>query len=476
MEKNNYYEYIGNPAKSYDLQSNKMKIPRSYQRAYENVFTAKNMITNRIEKLQNEMDFIRGYGDYRRPIYPAKVYEKNNLNPNLYSYQFIEKAKPLKAQPINGSLTLPLIQIGSPMVPPEKNDDIGLAGLIALLMMMRKKPEAAQIVQAPIIAPKIPTPIIPKKKTPIIRQKKDWWRYIRKFCNIHKFYTISNIYGKFSGVRNQLIKNYGKQIYTDMDSLKSWLIQSQKSFFDEFKVFPDMNLQFSNQSGNLKISEQSQKIMAILSIFLNNLLANSANVNLVPEKIQKIIYTYIRNRAYFPKGFLSTFEINRFDFNFYGGTKNNTDHMIGMLVALLIVSRAFVHQILLHPIDLFEEFKKFPYIQVNCKYVGSILHYITREAFKTNPPMTKEILALYNYYRNYHIYNSEIEKETDYFNNNIVYKDTDELSEDLVAEDSISKFFEENAKWCNTYKKHLFQWAATIGKFIKNKLLKMIRI
>jgi succinate dehydrogenase/fumarate reductase flavoprotein subunit len=36
--------------------------------------------------------------------------------------------------------------------------------------------------------------------------------------------------------------------------------------------------------------------------------------------------------------------------------------------------------------------------------------------------MTKEILALYNYYRNYHIYNSEIEKETDYFNNNIVYR------------------------------------------------------
>ena len=233
-----------------------------------------------------------------------------------------------------------------------------------------------------------------------------------------------------------------------------------------------MNLQFSNQSGSLKISEQSQKIMAILSIFLNNLLANSSNVNVVPEKIQKLLYNYLRNRAYFPKGFLTTFEINRFDFNFFGGTKNNTDYVIAMLVGLFIISRAFVHQILLHPIDLFDEFKKFPYIQVNCKYIGSILHYITREAFKTNPPMIKEILALHNYYRNYHIYNDQIEKETDYFNNNVVYKDSDELSEDLVAEDSISKFFEDNAKWCNMFKKHIFQWAATIGKFIKAKYIK----
>ena len=214
-----------------------------------------------------------------------------------------------------------------------------------------------------------------------------------------------------------------------------------------------MNLQFSNQSGSLKISEQSQKIIAISTIFLNNLLKCSANVNLVPEKIQKILYSYIRNKAYFPKAFLSTFEVNRLDFNFYGGTKNNSDASMGMIVGFLIISRSFVNQVLLHPIELFEEFKKFPNIQISCKYVGSIIHFLVRESFKTNPPLIKEILALFNYYRNYHTHNDQIEKDTDYFNNNVIYKDLDEMSENLVAEDSISKFFEENAKWCNGFKK-----------------------
>jgi len=471
MEKN-YYAYIGNTGNSYDFQHNNVRIPRSHHKAYEHVYTAKNMINNRVEKLQNEMDFLRGYGNYRRPL-GYKINENNNLNPNLYSYQFIEKPHPQRAQPINGALSLPIIQVGAPMIPPEKNDDIGLAGLLALLMLMRKKPDPVAVPAPQIIyKEKTPPPIIPKKKTPLIRLKKDWWKFIRKFCNMHKYYIIANKYGKFSGVRDQLIKNYSKQIYTDLDSIKSWLIQIQKSFFDEFKVFPDMNLQFSNQSSSLKISEQSQKIIALLSIFLNNLLSNSANVNIIPEKIQRILYNYIRNRAYFPKGFLTTFEINRTDYNFYGGTKNNTDSVMGMLIALFIISRTFVHQILLHPIELFDEFKKFPYIQVNCKYIGSILHYITRDAFKTAPPMVKEILALFNFYRNYHIYNDQIEKDSDFFNNNIVYKDNDELSEDLVVEETISKFFEDNAKWCNSFKKHVFQWAVTVGKFIKAKYLK----
>ena len=74
------------------------------------------------------------------------------------------------------------------------------------------------------------------------------------------------------------------------------------------------------------------------------------------------------------------------------------------------------------------------------KYLGSILHYIVRDTFKSNPPLTKDVLALMKYYRNYHISNEALDRTSDISINNITYKDLDEYSELLVSEEQITSF------------------------------------
>jgi hypothetical protein len=103
------------------------------------------------------------------------------------------------------------------------------------------------------------------------------------------------------------------------------------------------------------------------------------------------------------------------------------------------------------------------------KYVGSVLHYLIRDAFRANPPMIKDILALFNYYRNYHIYNEEIEKNHDIFNANILSLGDDDrnISKDLVPENSISAFFQTNPKWVDGIKRYISQWATNLGKFVR---------
>ena len=307
----------------------------------------------------------------------------------------------------------------------------------------------------------------PIKKSDAPYVKKDWWQVLINWVYVYRFYLTARKYGKFSNTRNQIINTLSKEIYIDLDTIKNWMKLIEQDFMDEFKVFPDLNLSFNNYSGSYKIQEQSQKIMALINKFIKGLIKASSKGSDVPEKIQKIIYKYIKNKGYFPKKFLSTFEIYRLDFNFYGGTKNHSDSTIGMLVALLMISRTWVLQVLMHPVENYDDFKNFKYIQISCKYVGSILHFLVRDAFKTNPPMVKEILALLNYYRNYHIYNEQIEKAGNVFKNDIQFKDVDEISVDLVQESTISSFFETNSKWAEGMKKYIFQWAVNLGKFIR---------
>ena len=68
-----------------------------------------------------------------------------------------------------------------------------------------------------------------------------------------------------------------------------------------------------------------------------------------------------KNKGYFAKKYLSTYQINRVDYNFYGGTKKLNGDQAGMLLALLIISGITVQQIMLHMKDCFVEFKKIVY-------------------------------------------------------------------------------------------------------------------
>jgi hypothetical protein len=118
----------------------------------------------------------------------------------------------------------------------------------------------------------------------------------------------------------------------------------------------------------------------------------------------------------------------------------------------------------------FEEFKTYRNIQISTKYVGSVLHYLIRDTFKVSPPMIKEVLALMNFYRNYKIFNEQIEKKgNDVFSSDITYRDIDELSRNLVPENTISNFFTVNQKWCDSIKKYIYQWSINLAKGIRIK-------
>jgi len=500
-------------------------LPKHYQDAFSGVNKAKNMIQNRLDNLMNEknrmktraprsefrpqrnLEDLYGMENLSKAVAKNSGYPRNppwqmnnsmnGMDPQRMMYQQIDPLYYPLEMPVNGEpLTLPKIELGLPLQEfQEKGNGGGLnmSDLLALMTAMMQnrqqpviqqvQPQPQPIVKAPTpipVSPKTPEPEDkkddPKKPRPKVKGpkkqsdtpyvKKDWWQVLINWIYVYRFYLTARKYGKFSNTRNQIIGTLSKEIYIDLDTIKNWMKLIQQDFMDEFKVFPDLNLSFNNYSGSYKIQEQSQKIMALINKFKGLIKASSKGSD-VPEKIQKIIYKYIKNKGYFPKKFLSTFEIYRLDFNFYGGTKNHSDSTIGMIVALLLISRTWVLQVLMHPVENYEEFKNYKYIQISCKYVGSILHFLVRDAFKTNPPMVKEILALLNYYRNYHIYNEQIEKAGNVFKNDIQFKDVDEISTDLVQESTISAFFESNSKWCEGMKKYIFQWAVNLGKFIR---------
>ena len=121
--------------------------------------------------------------------------------------------------------------------------------------------------------------------------------------------------------------------------------------------------------------------------YLESLIANSTKLIDIPERVQSILYSYIRDKGYFPKNYLSTYQINRIDYNFYGGTKNLQGDQVGMLLAMLIISGITVQQILLHMKDCFVDFKNYPNIEISAKFIGSIMHYLVRDTFNNDPTM-----------------------------------------------------------------------------------------
>ena len=472
-----------------------------YKQAYDNCSQAKDLIQTRLNKLMYQKKVLGEMKQSFNPYNPdyESIYKLRTLgnakgrlgNPNLYNNQFMDPIyypleMPISAEPF----TLPKIEIGHPMYK-EKccNEGINLDNLL-LLLDKYDKPEPPPVYPQPqpiYMPPPPPRQRLPpkKKKVEIKKEKgpepiqpsnyvmkKDWWRLCRDFCNVYAFFSTGKKYSQFAKVRDNIISNKTKSMAQDIGVLKEWVISITQSFWDEFKVFTDLDVSFKNIDSKLKIMRESQKIIAMIRKFLESLLSNSTKLTDVPERVQQIIYSYIKDKGYFPKKYLSTYEINRVDYNFYGGTRNLQGDQVGMLVAFLIISGVTVQQILLHMKDNFVEFRNYPNIDISGKYIGSIMHYLTRDTFNNNPTMLKEILALMNYYRNYHIYNKAVESQDDIFNNNMVFRDEDEFSDYLIPESSITEFWTLNAQFVETFKNYVYSWACRLGKLIRLKYQK----
>ena len=513
---------LNNTSKYYSNYNNELPpIPRTpilpndkYKQAYDNCSQAKGLIQTRLNKLNYEKKLLgemkQNYNPYNadyESLYQLKTSgnAKGKLsNPHLYSNQFMDPIYYPLEMPITGEpISLPRIEIGTSMRNKNCCGGLGLEQLLAIFAAFKKRRPAPQPIQQPpqqvILPPPTPEPkkkgnkrkkikgkkvfedlnkktFIPdnikKKEGKKIPLKRDWWRLCRDFCNVYAFFSTGRKYSGFAKTRDNIILNRVKSMVQDITVLKEWVISITQSFWEEFKVFTDLNVSFKNLDSKIKITKESQKIIAMIRKYLESLIANSTKLIDIPERVQQIIYSYIKDKGYFPKNYLSTYQINRIDYNFYGGTKNLQDDQVGMLLAMLIISGITVQQILLHMKDCFIDFKNYPNIEISAKFIGSIIHYLVRDTFNTDPTMIKDVLALMNFYRNYHIYNKEVEGQSDVFNKNTEFKDIDEFADYLVPESTITEFWHLNQNFVDMFKNYVYSWATKLGKLIRLKFEK----
>ena len=518
----NYYrrQYFPNPNATNELP----QIPRTplilkdpnttYKQAYDNCSIAKDMLQTRLNKLMYQKKML-GELEHNNPIntntnlnYDSmyKLRTMNNArgklsNPSMYNNNHLMEPiyYPLEMPLAGVPIELPRIEIGGSMRKKSCKGGLDIESLIPLLAMLRKRrpapvynpPPQPQIIMPPPEPQKekafkkiggikkfqdinkntfIPETVKVDKKKKKMAMRRDWRKLCRDFINVYCFFSSGKKYAGFAKVRDNIISSRIKAMVQDITVLKEWVISITQNFWDEFKVFTDLNVSFKNLDSKIKITKESQKIMALIKKYLENLISKSTKLIDIPERVQQIIYSYIRDKGYYPKNYLTTYQINRIDFNFYGGTKNLQGDQVGMLVAMLIISGITVQQILLHMRDCFIDFKNYPNIEISAKYVGSIMHYLVRDTFHTDPTMLKEVLALMNYYRNYHIYNKEVEEQTNVFGSSSAeFKDIDEFADYLVPESTITEFWNMNPQFVDMFKNYVYTWATKLGKLIKLK-------
>ena len=295
-----------------------------------------------------------------------------------------------------------------------------------------------------------------------------WWKLVRDFVLLYNFMLTSKKYVRYALKRNRYIKDRYNSLENEIDILKEWIIDIERPFFDNFEKYERVNIRFRNHDSEVKINKKSQELYKLIKIFMEYLIGNTKKLSMIPQEIQNILYEYIREKGYYPKKYLSSFQYNRLDFDFYGRTKNMNDKRGGLILAFLIISGITVQEILLHLHELFPKYNSNPYFISNCKYIGSLLHFLTRDTFNNNPQIYNDSLSLVNYYRNYHINEDEIRKQKNIiFPNYKIFKDKDEFAQFLVSESKINQVWEIDPDFVDTYKKFIFEWAVNLSKLLR---------
>ena len=393
----------------------------------------------------------------------------------------------------------PRYELGGPVLNPKKGIKAKLQNkkitdmLLALNFLGFIPKPMREIEEFPDPEPDVeipPRPRLPSPKIEIIQKKKkkkkekmkkppskrNWWKLCKDFITLYIFFQTGRKYSTlYAQERAKLIDLRTKNLIHELTIIKDWLIAIEEPFWNEFRVFEDLDLSFNNKDSQNKIKKQSLKIIVMIKKFMENIIAKTTRLSDIPEKIQEIIYEFVKERGFFAKSYLTTFQTNRMDFEFYGSTRNVSPSRSGMILAYLLICGVLVQQILLHMRDVFKEFKQFPKVDVNGKYIGSIIHYLTRDTFINSPKTVTNCLGLFNYYRNYHIYNEHIEKQEDSFKGMLAFEgneNEDEYAEYLIPEDKISSFWNLNPAFVETFRKFIYSWSIKIAKTIKLKFSK----
>ena len=243
-------------------------------------------------------------------------------------------------------------------------------------------------------------------------QTEKWWKLARNFVYICSYYYVAKKYSiQYSQIRNNLIELRTHSIEEEISLLKEWIITLEEPCWEEFEIFIEENCAFQKGDTKNKIRRESLKIIGVIEKYVENIIIGTSNLNRIPERIQQIIYEYIKNGAYFPKKYLTTFQISRLNFEFYGATKDLTDEQSAMILAFLLLSVIASQKILCDIRESVKQFRNYANIIISTKYIAAILHYLTRYTFQKDLESLDDIFSLFNYYRNYHLDNEFIEKK-----------------------------------------------------------------
>jgi len=301
-----------------------------------------------------------------------------------------------------------------------------------------------------------------------IRTKFEWAKLFKNFVNIYVFFSSAKKYScERSKLRNKLINERIGNVVNDIAVLKDWIISIEESFFNEFKNYEEFNGELITQGEQNIITKKN--ILKNIKIYINNL---KSNLDEIPENVQNILYKYIKDNSYFPKKYLSKFEINRIDFKFNGETKNISSKHSAMILSYLIINGVTIQQILLHLKDVFTEYSECYNIEKAAINLGSVLHDLVKKIFEKKLKFKNDVLALFNYYRNYHLFDENIEKLKDKFNDKIDIEENDSQDEyikNLLPLHKIKTFFNENDKILNEYMDNIYNWAIELSKNLRKK-------
>lgn len=309
----------------------------------------------------------------------------------------------------------------------------------------------------------------------IVRKKDHWKKTIKSFIHIYRCYKYSLELAWNRDVKDRVMRLREINFDLEMNKLRKWMFGIQKEFFLELEQNRNKVINFFThknfEESKFEEYKNEEYFQFFLKLFLKTLIKNCTEISEILIHIQELIYQYIRDGIYFKKNFLSTFEINRLKFNFFGETTDNTKSARAMLLCFLVISKAFIHNGLLkmNDDDVFDEFYLSDEQKKFLKIFASLLHFITRESFRNKPVMFRNRNNLANYYRNYKIYNPDIEEEITDFITDLNFTDIDEYYHDMIDEDLVFAYFRRHRKFMENYKESLYNWAVLLANHLKRR-------
>ena len=318
--------------------------------------------------------------------------------------------------------------------------------------------------------------------------RKKWWKLLRYFVEVYSFFSTLKKYKKrINLIREKEIDQREEKLFDEIYVIRNWILGVQgNDYWKNMLIFKDINTNFTEFDTAKTISKYSKEFIGFISDFIYNLQMKTNDIEQIPEKVQVIIYRYIKKKAYFPRQYLNLFHIKRLKFDFFGSCINNTLEESAMILCYFIISSISVQQIFLSIQYIFPELKPYENIFIAVKFISSILYYLERNAFVKKVKINNNYIDLFNYYRCYDLRNDLIDKEND-INillgitksvNIIKYKDNlryDNYFKLLVDDMVIDKFWENNFKIMKKISNSLYLWTMNLAILILDKYEKKLK-